>query len=223
MKTFSTGYSYKVFILLIAISILLLTACKSTPIHQAYEGAPKSKSEVATFVVPANFNLLAIDGVKYSQPVLRDGATVNVLPGSHQFIIEYQDFWNIDGDNHEKVTSNPLSVTFAAKAGDQYSINTTPLETVEQARAFAEKPGISVVDTASKQSVSVEIKYNLYGGGLFSALFGPSNPKSAPHLDGSAKTKAPNNDGKALEMLKYWWETADEKQQSSFRQWLKNQ
>ena len=220
MNQIHLDISRKKVLWLIVISSLFLTACQGITPHQAYEGPPKSDSEVATFFIPGNYNLLSIDGVKFPRLALRNDTTVKTLPGSHQFIIEYQNFWDLGGGEFEKITSKPFAVTFTTKAGIQYSIKSAPLESVEQAKNYAEKPIVSIFDSANKQPVSAEFKYNLYGKGLFTTLFGGTKPEAEVSSAGTVKAKTPNKDGKALEMLKYWWETADEKQQGNFRQWL---
>ena len=219
MDHFFSNYFYNKSFWLI-ISILFLSACGSTGPYQAYEGPAKADSEVATFIVPTNYNLLSINAVHYQKKFLKDGATINLLPGSHQLIIEYHDIWDLTGQEHEKVTSKPIAITFTAQAGTQYSIHAEPLKSVEQAQVFAKKPSISIMDMTTKQTVSAKIKYNLYGQGLFTTLFGGSQPESAQP---SVATTNTAKTGKALEMLKYWWETADESQQGDFRQWLKSQ
>jgi uncharacterized protein YccT (UPF0319 family) len=210
--------SHKIFFWIIM--ILFLSACQGTGPYQAYEGPAKASNEIATFIVPAQYNLLSIDGVKYTKTLLKDGAIVNTLPGSHQFILEYHDFWDLTGESHEKVTSKPISITFNTQAGTQYTINATQLETIEQAQAFAEKPDINIVDTTTKQTTPAKIKYNLYGRDLFTMLFGA--PKPEPTTSGMENTHAPVKDNNILETLKIWWEKADENQQKDFRQWLKN-
>ena len=219
--------SHKIFFLLTIISFLFLTACQNIPPHQAYEGSPKTDSEIAIFYVPGQFNLLSIDGTKFKQLALRDGAMVKLLPGSHQFIIEYYDFFDLGGGEFEKVGSKPMSITLTVEAGKQYSVNSITFENVEKAQDFADKPSINIIDTTSKEAIPAKIKYNLYGKGLFTTLFGGSQPEPsqplAPKENTKSITKTPGKNGKSLEMLKHWWEMADEKQQGDFRQWLKNQ
>ena len=176
MDHFFSNYFYNKFFWLI-IPIVFLSACQGTGPYQAYEGPPKAANEVATFVVPRQYNLLSIDGAHYQKKFLEEGATINLLPGSHQLIVEYHDIWDLTGQEHEKVTSKPMAITFTAQAGTQYSIKNVLLESVEQAQAFAEKPSISIVDTTNKQAVVAKIKYNLYGQGLFTTLFGASKPE----------------------------------------------
>lgn len=218
MNQFISACSRQTSFLLITMSILFLSACQNIPPHQAYEGSPKADNEIATFSIPGEFNLLSIDGVKFKQLALRDGAIIKLLPGSHQLIIEYYDFFDLGGGEFEKVGSKPISITFTAEAGNQYSVNSVTFENVEKAQDFAEKPIVSIVNTANKQAVPAEIKYNLYGQGLFTTLFG--GPKSAP--ENYSATNKPSKDARALDMLKAWWENADEDQQDDFRQWLKN-
>ena len=223
MSHFFSEFFHKPLLLLTSIFILFLSACQSIPPHQAYEGTAKPDNEVGIFNISSPYNLLSIDGIKFKQLALRDGAVIKLLPGSHQFIIEYQDFWDLGGGEHEKVTSKPMAITFTAQAGAQYLLNVTQFETLEKAQAFAEKPDVSITDTTNKQTVSVETKYNLYGKGLFTTLFGTSNPEPTTSLNGAGNVNTSQNGDNALEMLKVWWKTADEKQQSDFRQWLKSQ
>lgn len=223
MNQFISIISHKSPFLLITISILFLSACQGIPPQQAYEGPEKAKDEIATFIIPGQFNLLSIDGVKFKQYALRDGAVVELLPGSHQLIIEYYDFFDLGGGEFEKVGSKPMAITITTEAGIHYNLDSVTFEKVEKAQKFAEKPSISITDTTNKRAVSAEVKYNLYGKGLFTTLFGGAQPEPAQHVNTAPDTKNPGKDGQALEMLKYWWETADTKQQGDFRQWLKTQ
>ena len=154
--SFSNYFYNKSFWLIIP--ILFLSACGSTGPHQAYEGPAKTDNEVATFTVPGQYNLLSIDAVHYQQTLLKDGAIIKLLPGSHQLIIEYQDIWNLTGEEHEKVTSKPIAITFTAQAGIQYSIHAAPLKSVEQAQRFAEQPSLSFMGMATKHTVSATLR-----------------------------------------------------------------
>ena len=214
--------SQKTIFWLAIITSLLLTACQNIPPYQAYEGSMKTDTEVARFTVPGEFNLLSIDGKKFKQLALRDGAVVKLLPGSHQFIIEYYEFFDLGGGEFEKVGSKPMAITFTVEAGNQYVVNSVKFEDVVKAQTYAEKPIITITNTTNKHSVPAVIKYNLYGKKLFATLFGKSNSESTPVPNETGSTQPSNKNVKALEMLKYWWETADEKQQDDFNQWLKN-
>ena len=207
-------------------SILFLSACQSSAPRQAYEGTAKANDEVAIFTVPDPYNLLSIDGVKFNQYTLRKENVIEILPGSHQLIIEYQDFWDLGGGEFEKVTSKPMAITFTAQAGISYILKVTEFEALEDAQKFAEKPSISVIDTTNNQIVSAKVKANLYGKGLFTTLFKgeDSNPESISTASptSTANTNNTVKNGQAFDMLRYWWEKADENQQNEFRQWLKN-
>jgi uncharacterized protein YccT (UPF0319 family) len=220
MRHYFSIYFHKVSFWLIIISIL--TACQSTGPYQAYEGSAKTDNEVSIFNVPDIYNLLSVDGVKFKQLALKDGAAVEVLPGQHQFIIEYYDFFDLGGGEFEKVISKPMAITFTTEAGNQYGVNSVTFDEVEKAQAFAEKPSISVTNITNNQAVSAEIKYNLYGKSLFATLFGESNSEPTTTPNEMGNTRVLNKDDKAPEMLMYWWEKADEKQQEDFRQWLKD-
>jgi len=159
--------------------------------------------------------------VKYSRVILQNSSTVKLLPGSHQFIIEYQDFWENQSGETERVESKPFSVTFSADAGNQYNIDSAPLKNVKRAKIYAQKPTSTIVNTINKQPVPATFKYNLYGKDLFTTIFGTTDTEKMPATKPeTTATTTPRKEGKALEMLKYWWETADDNQQADFRQWL---
>ena len=226
MNHYFSGFFHKFIFFLITMSILFLSACQSSAPRQTYEGTAKPNNEVAIFTVPDPYNLLSIDGVKFSRYALSKDAVIELLPGSHQFIIEYQNFWDLGGGEFEKVTSKPIAITFTAQAGISYILKVTEFETLEDAQKFAEKPSVSIIDTTNKQIVSATVKANLYGKGLFTTLFKGenSNPESLSTASptSTAYTKNTVKNGQAFDMLRYWWENADENQQNEFRQWLKN-
>ena len=234
---------------LAVISLVSLTACQSAGVYHAYEGSPRPDNETATIIVPVELEILFIDKAKYTKQFGLNEAKIKTLPGPHQFIIGYKDFWEIPGDQHERVESKPISLTVDAQAGQIYRVAFRKPTNIDEARSFAEKPKIDVIDTKTQASVPAEIKYQLYTKSFFTSLFAASTPAvttestqssssgdaqqigaekkpilaAAPAAETSRQPPSSDTetkDQRALEMLKYWWKSADQQQQESFRQWL---
>ena len=229
-KSFQPGVFW-----LMVISLLGLIACQSKPMYQAYTGETKPDNDIATFIVPDEFELLYVDGKSYSQSFLIDGVIVKMLPGKHQIVVKYDRIWDIPPDSHEKVVSQPLRLSFTASAGNTYSIGFKELQELKEAKVFAKKPTVHVSDLTNKQIVPTEIKYQLSDESFLASFISNSTsndnlnnknaqePLSSEDLASDVQppqVKAGEKDTRALEMLKYWWQQADPQQQNDFMRWL---
>lgn len=242
---------------LMSVFLLGLVACTSVPKHQAYPGDAKPASEVATFIVPKEFQLLYVDDESYRQSFLIEGVEVTMLPGAHDLVFEYMQIWDIDSESHERIKTQPFLIRFTAAAGKTYSLGFPEQNSIEDARAFASDPKVEVIDTANNKVLQAEVKYNLGEEGFLAKLFGSSksdtkstdssvnveqqssatSTEAASAAAASAaavavtavenkmkndadKASAVDNDSQAMQMLKYWWQQADQKEQEKFLQWL---
>jgi uncharacterized protein YccT (UPF0319 family) len=263
--------SYTYLLLLTVFVAITLSACQGMSVHQAYDGAARPEAEVATIIIPEAFNILFIDRKKFGPALYSGNTNITVLPGKHQLIIKYKDFWDL-GDGSERIESDPISITMNVAAGNKYQVQFPKLANIEDARAYAKNPSIEVVDQSTHEKVAAAIEYKLYTSGFFSSLFGPSNqdnddqsnkeqksgqtstPSTAPTKTpefappatvgitapatqssssetpatgspntGSEENHAIEKNARALDMLKYWWRTADQTQKEAFQQWIKSQ
>lgn len=218
-----------------------LTACQGGKIHQTYEGPAKSVNEISTLNVPQEFNVMFIDKKKFGATLYSGDTKISFLPGPHHIIIYYKDFLEAPGDESERVESKPISINFNAVAGQQYRINFKKPNNLEEARAYSKNPSIEFVDMTTNTNIAANIEYNLYTRSFFSEIFSGENNAAAESAPvATAEITAPsvpipvmaaprdttnagsNTDanGRALEMLKYWWETASEDQKKAFQEWV---
>ncbi|WP_455203335.1 DUF2057 domain-containing protein [Kaarinaea lacus] len=237
----------------VSVFLLGLMACTSVPKHQAYPGEAKPASEVATFIVPKEFQLLYVDDESYRQSFVIEGVEVTMLPGAHTLVMEYMQIWDINSESHERIKTQPFLTKFTAAAGKTYSLGFPEQKSIEDARAFANDPKVEVIDTANNKALQAEVKYNLGEEGFLAKLFGSSKSEtksanSSANVDQQSfatgaeaasaaaavavtavedktkndadKTSATANDSQAMQMLKYWWQQADQKEQQKFLQWL---
>lgn len=189
----------------------LLSACQGQGIYRTYRGEPLAADKVAVLVVPAKFNVLYIDDTKFQPPVLTNGAQLELLPGKHRLLVEYDEFWDLSNDEHERVTSQPVLVSFQLAPGGRYRLQARQLTDVNQARAFAGKPEVKLIDQVSGQSLSVVQNYKLMEQKYLSG-FTADNPA----MGGTDANLMP------AKMLEYWWGRADAEQQQNFLDWAKS-
>lgn len=263
----SSSYAH---MLLSAFVVMTLSACQGMGVHQAYEGSPRPDNEVATIIIPEAFNILFIDRTKYGVALYSGNTNISILPGKHQLIIKYKDFWDV-GNQSERIESDPISITLDAVAGHRYQVRFATLANIEEARAFAKNPSIEIIDPSTHKNVAANIEYKVYTSSFFNTLFGSSNqagenqpdktqkseqtstpaatptttPKTTPVFapsttagiaassaqtspsetpaTGAEQKQAAEKNGRALDMLKYWWESADQAQKEAFQQWIKSQ
>lgn len=226
---------------LIACLVLLLTACQGSKIHQTYEGPQKAENEIGTLNIPESFNIIFVDKKKYGASLYSGDTKMGFLPGSHQLLIMYKEFWETPGDEHDRIESKPISITFNVEAGQQYRITYNGPDNINDARSYAKNPSIDLINTASNTSVAANIEYNVYSRSFFENLFNeddatteksaplptaeivsptPPTPTLAAPKASSSTDTAETEDSRALEMLKYWWETASDNQKKAFQDWL---
>lgn len=198
---------------LLLMLFFILTACQAPGIHQNYSGPLKASSEISTFTIPEEFNLLYIDGEAYKTGFNIGDTVLHVLPGAHQFVLEYMVFWEPPMDARERIESQPFIVGFTAIAGNNFKIDYKELVEIDDARAFVENPKVSVMNITTQKPAPTQTKYNLndksYVVDFIKANFSAANPQAA-----SLKS------ADAYEELKRWWETADMTQQENFLQWI---
>lgn len=108
---------------------------------------PAVGSPRATIEIPEAFNLKYVDGECYKRPLFSSGDVVlELAPGSYQLIIEYEEIWELNADDHERIVSEPLSVTFVAEGGRPYLLRYPDLDSVKAATVFAKAPVVAIVD-----------------------------------------------------------------------------
>jgi uncharacterized protein YccT (UPF0319 family) len=208
---------------LITLVLFTLAGCQSQPTFQAYPGPAKPAADEARVFIAKAFNLLNVDGDSYSQPLVGNGTLVKLLPGSHKIVIKYVDFWAVDPDTDERVTSQPILLAFDAKAGENYIVRGPELKDFKAAKAYAENPQVDIINKRNENSVATDILYQVEDKGLIAAFVNSlSSNDTPPSTPESSDSRNRTQGEPALDMLKYWWQKADAQQQEDFMLWLEN-
>lgn len=197
--------------LLLAITFFILSACQGQGIYRGYSGKALPQTEVAHLLVPDKFNLLYIDDQHYEAPVLTHGARLELIPGKHRLVVEYDEMWDISIDDHERVKSLAVLLEFIIRPGRRYKLQSRQLKDIGDARDYAKRPELGIVELSSSQSVPVRQEYRLHDKN-YMAGFAVDDSKS----DGHKKNV------QASRMLEYWWRQSDPGQQQAFLNWVKS-
>lgn len=200
-------YTQFAHLLTLSVAFLLLAACQSG-VYRAYSGEPRTAETVARLSIPAEFNLLYINGEKYTS--MKDGAELELLPGKQQLVIEYDVFWSVSGGDYLRVSSEPAMLSFTLEPGKLYGVKSLALRSVEESRLYAKKLQVELIEQGSGQAVAVTHKFKLEEKANLAAFI---NDAPSPNADKQAE---------ARKMLEYWWRQAAFNEQQAFLEWAKS-
>ena len=192
--------------LMLILATLLITGCASIQEAHLYDGPALTPEQSTRLLLPLEFEITELDGrvVPQGQQRFRsDALPVYLTPGKHKLVLHYESIWDIDGDNHEKVRSQPILFELDGKAGEQMVFHFESPATLNQAQSFAQTIPITLV--SDRQSIT--------GYGLKKA-----DPLTFNEKKPIAKVELPY-----LQQLQYWWEQATPYEQKEFKQWINQQ
>jgi len=188
---------------IVILSILLIQAC-STPSHvRLYQGPPLNDTSEVQLDLPLNFEILYLDNESVStfeQTFRNHTLNIKLTPGEHTLVLRYNDLWQLDSENHDTLTTGQITFTGTFQAAEHFKIQTPPLNTYNQAKAFIDQPSVQLV--SSEQ-----------------VLEGSHVEKTDPlrfNSDEPITTVSYPN----LRQLKFWWQQANAYEKEQFEQWI---
>jgi len=195
--------------------VCLVSACASHSVQDAFQG----QQDNTGLVTSANTVLIKyVDNDEVKEGFIGQEITYRVGAGQRTLLLEYSDLFNIGSDEHEKIVSRPAKVSFQVKPGEHYKVTNPPQKTLEEARAFAEKPDfrVMVVETGEEVASSVELsRPRTFLTQLKSAV--------TPVYEFESDQVQSNHSAAALEQLKSLWNQASDAERDAFRKWLSAQ
>ena len=78
----------------------------------------------------------------------------SLAPGIHELILQYEDLWEIDNDNHQMIRSGPLVFSLHLQANERLVIEHAPLLNLSQAQAFATSPKVILASEFQRSKAS---------------------------------------------------------------------
>lgn len=179
------------------------TACSTIKDVHLYDGPALAPEHSSRIVLPLELEASELDGRVISQGAQRfrnDSVNLFIPPGEHTLVVHYESIWDIDGENHEKVRSQPILFEVTSQAGEVFQFDYETPTSLKQAKSFALSIPISLVSESQRIS----------GYGLKKEDPLTFNQKEAPK-----KVEFPY-----LEQLEYWWKQASPYERKQFREWI---
>lgn len=195
----------------------------------------------ARLMVPPEVIVQAVNGKDLGLQLFGSKDYLELAPGSHRIAVKYKDLFEMMGDNHEVVASDPVLLAFELPADGDYRLTFDKPTELAAARAFAKAPKFLVVDAQgqplAQQSLTQEERDSLWqatlGGGSTTSdaakMTAPSQPPAAaapavtaaavvaPAAVSAAPAEAPDAAQRMVaEQLSYWWSQADSETRAAF-------
>ncbi len=180
----------------------LLMACSTQQAVRLYEGPALGENLETTLVLPVEFNLLSLDGREvssFTQGFRNKNLNIQLPAGPHTLVIQYEDVWEVDDENHERITSGKLIIEANMEAKETYHLNSPSLRTLEEAQAFSTNPKLSL---------------NNGQHSFYASHIKKDNPLEFNTKSAQGETELPR-----LEQLKYWWQQASQHEKKQFIKW----
>ena len=186
----------------------------------------------ARLEVPEELIIVAVDGKDLGLQLFNTKDHVDLSVGAHRIAVKYKDLYELGGDQHEVVASEPVLLAFAVAEEGSYRFSFTRPETVEAARRFAAEPQFGIIGP-NGQTVESRMLTQDQQQSLWVESLGLDNSRSeavkatampvaqtavaTPRV--TAETKAATTTGEqqmAAEQLRYWWSKADAQTRQAF-------
>nr|WP_274054984.1 DUF2057 family protein [Thalassomonas haliotis] len=165
--------------------------------------------------LPKEITVVSINGQPYQDAFFASDTSIPLTQGQQLLVLEYKDiFENYEDDDHTKITSEPYVVIFTAGEQDELILKLPKIADEEQARNFANKFNVTLLDGANREHPAFIQDLMKYKAGLMT-----NHPLLKPRVTDPVKP-APGQDENALIQLKYWWQLAGEKQKRQFMHYL---
>ena len=200
----------------------------------------------ANLNIPMAFEFIALDGQKVERSLVSHKDDLELAPGVHEIAIRYSDVVVTDvSDTPETVKSAPFIITLTVSGDEEYELNPAGGDIIRDPLRFAEAPeivitrkdGEEVTYSFTQTDISQrDFDTKLYGKSLAPAAAVPvaqAQPKSTIPAGGPAEeiyelevsaapevTAVEGGQGASPEqMLRLWWERADEETRKEFLGW----
>jgi uncharacterized protein YccT (UPF0319 family) len=188
--------------------------------------------------ISKDFNILSINGQKFSSSFLGRKDTIELTNGAQNIELQYEVFYDVGFDDHEKVTSKPFAIQFNT-VGEDLKIDYTKPANPKLAEPYAAKPSFKILTEAGKV---VPVQFGQIqtssSSGLLSFFSGGASEKeevssTSDQIPSEQKTEILNEskyheikststpsekqnteESEHLIQLRYWWQKAsvDERQ-----------
>ncbi|WKE64458.1 DUF2057 family protein [Gallaecimonas kandeliae] len=150
-----------------------------------------------------------LDGQEVKNFLWQKTDKLNLAPGKHQLKVSYSKIFDDGFESYTKVNTDERWISIQVPAEGSYLLTTPPLDDLEAAQAFAEKPQF-ILKSAAGDSQAAK------------ALAAPVAAKPQPRPQGEMTQQLSATDqNMAEQQLHYWYQQADDATKARFKAWLK--
>ncbi len=186
---------------------ILFTGCATAndPINVYDENLVLDKKMLSIIYVPADIEVLEVDGMQIKPPFIEQGYnTVVISAGSHRLTVKYVALWG-DATSGSIVSSKPVVLSFDIAPKSTYYIKFNIPKDPWQAEHLANIFAPWMEDASGKKVKTV-------------------NHQAAKKLPISASKsmmkQALTPGDSSLDKLKFWWKSASFKEKKAFENWM---
>ncbi len=164
-----------------------------------------SMADNATLIVPQALEVLYVNGEEYEGRMFSLGSkTLELLPGEQQIVLQYDTIWEVDADNHERVTSKPMMLTLHTLEDKTYQVKLPVMLELAEANAFIDAPSLTVIDKKSGAEIAVQL------------AFKKDEVAELKNYTTDFDNIGDLDHDEVLEQLRHWWSQASQSQRERF-------
>lgn len=158
---------------LVLAALVLLGACAQNQPLRLYEGEPRGESDIAVVQVPMELEVMRVNGRRIEglntlfSPEKRD---LHLEPGQYRILAYYKDLWELSGDTHDIIKTDPALFVLDAEAGHRYRLGFDEPEDIEQARALEQEFSGYVLDTHTGEKTPTRASGLAFQDGILGSL-----------------------------------------------------
>lgn len=186
-------------------------------------------SKAATLEVPEQFEVLKINGVDQGTSFFTKASSLELTTGRQIIQLRYKElFEDYDNDDHTTVTSPPF-ILVVQQEGKPLFIQPVNVSSLSEAKKFAQRPFVNVIDEAGNVMQSESILLEAFQANQYQQLaqqpleVQPLPQQQQPTVSTTAAAQSKQVTPKALEMLHYWWQQASKESQQSFVKYISDE
>lgn len=190
------------------VAVVLLSACATTGPLKLYEGAERPAGELVQIQLPAQVEVMSVDGRTLPSQLLRKDTQLALLPGEHVLGLRYVDIFQITADQHEVVRSKQAALRFSGEQGTIYRLTSKVPKNLEEAKRFASKPEFSLLNEKEGGSAITSTPIQSYAEATLLDTIQKAFSKDEKVVTGN------------IELLKDIWGRSTAEERKTFKEWL---
>lgn len=173
--------------------------------------------------IPEEFVVVRVNGEEYSASLLSTETVVDLNVGQNVLVLKYAQMFDDDTeDHHITVKSKPFILLFSVPQLAELVFSYPKQNDSQSARVFAEGPLVDIVDDQGNKLAIINQSLANYNDTIMKETITRRQQIVKKSLEDNDKGQFIKTAPQSLEMLKYWWHQASEKEQSEFLEYLEN-